>query len=490
VRIDLNKNLNYQFKLPKKEDYMNLCVVGTGYVGLVGAAIFAERGHRVVGVDIDEKKIEKIKLGEMPIYEPGLSEIVLENIRAGRLDFSTSIEEGIRDAEVIFICVGTPQSDSGAADLSAVWAVAKEIGRHLNGYKVIATKSTVPVGTNEKVKKIIKENLAGDIPFDVASNPEFLREGSAIEDMRNTDRTVVGTESEKAMEVLKRLYSDQKSPVVEADLRTAEMIKYASNAFLATKISFINEIAQLCERGGADVSVVAHGMGLDKRIGRHFLNAGLGYGGSCFPKDVAALYRTSTDQAYDFKLIRGVMEVNKLQQDYFIKKVVYKYGKNLSGLVFGCLGLAFKGSTDDIRASVSIDVIQRLRGMGASIKTFDPAAIVNAKEVLGDVNIEYCHDKYEVMEGADALFLLTEWDDFKTLDLDRVKSLLKTPVIFDGRNLLNKKEVEGLGFTYFAVGKKTNGLEQVAPQEYSEALLMGKEEKTGPTALLPNGNNK
>jgi UDPglucose 6-dehydrogenase len=485
----LSNNLNFSIKLPKKEAIMNLCVIGTGYVGLVGAAIFAERGHKVMGVDIDEKKIEKIKMGEMPIYEPGLAEIVLDNLKAERLNFTTSLVEGMKDAEVVFICVGTPQSDSGAADLSAVWAVAKEIGQKLNGYKVVVTKSTVPVGTNEKVKRIIGENLTQNIPFDVASNPEFLREGSSVEDMRNTDRTVVGTDSPKALEVMQRLYSDFDAPMVEADLRTAEMIKYASNAFLATKISFINEMAQICERGGADVSMVAYGMGLDKRIGKHFLNAGIGYGGSCFPKDVAALYRTSTDQAYDFKLLRGVMEVNKLQQDYFLKKVSYKFGENLSGMVFGCLGLAFKGNTDDIRASVSIDVIQRLRGMGAQVRVYDPAATVNAKKVLGDVSVTYCHDRYEVMENADALFLLTEWDEFRTIDLERTKSLLKSPVIFDGRNLLNKAEVQEKGFTYFAIGKPTNGLEETAPPEYSQALLVKKSDKTGTSALLVNGNN-
>src|SRR3990167_11282360 len=311
---------------------MNLCVIGTGYVGLVGAAIFAERGNKVVGVDINQEKIEKIKRGEMPIFETGLSKIVLKNIEDNRLSFTTSIKEGIKDAEVVMICVGTPQEDTGAADLSAVWAVAEEIGKNLNGYKVVVTKSTVPVGTNERVAKIIKESAPDKAVFDVASNPEFLREGQAVEDMRNSDRTVVGTNSPRAMEVLKKLYSDLTSPIIECDLRSAEMIKYASNAFLATKISFINEIGQLCERAGADVQVVAEGVGLDKRIGRAFLNAtGVGYGGSCFPKDVAALYKTSTDQAYDFKLLRSVMEVNELQKFNFMKKITSMFGDNLSG---------------------------------------------------------------------------------------------------------------------------------------------------------------
>jgi len=437
---------------------MNIAVIGTGYIGLVGSAVFADWGHTVIGVDIDEKKIAKISSGEMPIYEPGLSELVLENIESGKLSFTTSLPKGIKKAEIVFICVGTPQGDDGAADLGAVWSVAKEIGKNLDGYKVIAVKSTVPVRTNERVGQIIKENLRTDTKFDVVSNPEFLREGTSIEDMQNTDRTVVGSDSERALGVMKEFYGHLEAPIVECDLRSAEMIKYASNAFLATKISFINEIGQLCERAGADVQTVAKGMGLDKRIGPQFLHAGLGYGGSCFPKDVAALYKTSTDQAYDFKLLRGVMEVNDVQGNYFIKKVATYFGNNLSDRTIACLGLAFKSDTDDIRESISIRVIRMLRGLGANIKVFDPEAMTNAKKELGENNITYCQDKYETMEKADALCLLTEWDEFRKLDLKKVKQLLKAPVIFDGRNLLNKEKVEKSGFTYFAIGKVTNGL--------------------------------
>lgn len=460
---------------------MKLCVIGTGYVGLVGAAIFADWGNDVVGVDIDAEKIERIKVGDMPIYEPGLAEVVLKNIEEGRLSFTTSLTKGMKEAEIIFICVGTPQSDTGAADLSAVWAVAKEIGENLNDYKVIVTKSTVPVGTNEKVKQIINDNLKGKIDFDVASNPEFLREGCSVEDMRNTDRTVIGTESRKAFEILRKLYEHLGSPIVDADLRSAEMIKYASNAFLATKISFINEIGQLCERAEADVSVVAQGMGLDKRIGKHFLNAGIGYGGSCFPKDVAALYKTSSDQAYDFKLLRGVMEVNQLQRSYFVKKVIRKYGNNLNGRVFSCLGLAFKNDTDDIRESVSIEIVRLLRGLGAKVKVYDPAAMENAKKALGDLGIEYCADEYETMKDADALFILTEWKQFIGLDFDRIKSLLKEPVIFDGRNLLDMCTVQSQSFTYYAIGKKTNGLDKFVEEDSSYMAA---------SALLKNGNGK
>ena len=438
---------------------MKICVIGTGYVGLVGAAIFSDWGNEVIGVDIDIDKIERIKKGEMPIYEPGLSEIVLKNISESRLSFTTSISEGVRNSDVVFICVGTPQSETGDADLSAVWKVAADIGKNLNNYKVIVTKSTVPVGTNEKIKKLIKENLVENVDFDIVSNPEFLREGYSVEDMKNPDRTVIGSDSEKALSIMRSLYDHLGKPILECDLRSAEMIKYASNAFLASKISFINEMAQICERSGADVSVVSKGMGLDNRIGPRFLNAGIGYGGSCFPKDVAALYKTSTDQAYDFKLLRGVMEVNEIQKDYFVSKVVRYFGKNLSERTMGVLGLAFKENTDDIRDSVAIEIVKQLRGLGAYIKVFDPQAMFNAKKVLGETSIKYCLDKYEAIENSDALVILTEWKEFANLDLQKVKSMLKNPVIFDGRNLLNREKVESSGFVYFAVGKRTNGVE-------------------------------
>lgn len=438
---------------------MKICVIGTGYVGLVGAAIFSDWGNEVIGVDIDEEKIDRIRKGDMPIYEPGLSEIVLKNISENRLSFTTSLVEGLRNSEIVFICVGTPQSETGDADLSAVWKVAEDIGKNLENYKVIVTKSTVPVGTNEKVKKVIEKNLSREIDFDIVSNPEFLREGYSVEDMMKPDRTVIGSDSERALSIMKALYEHLGSPIVECDLRSAEMVKYASNAFLASKISFINEMAQICERSGADVSVVAKGMGLDNRIGPRFLNAGIGYGGSCFPKDVAALYKTSTDQAYDFKLLRGVMEVNEIQKNYFVSKVKRFLGSNLSGKTLGVLGLAFKENTDDIRDSVAIEIVKILRGLGAYIKVYDPQAMYNAKKALGEVSIKYCLDKYEVMEDSDALLILTEWKEFANIEFDKVSSLLKTNVIFDGRNLLDRKKVESFGFTYFAVGKRTKGVE-------------------------------
>lgn len=452
---------------------MKLCVVGTGYVGLVGAAIFADWGNNVVGVDKDSAKIQKIQSGEMPIFEPGLSELVLKNVSSGNLSFVTSLADGMKNADIVFICVGTPQSETGAADLSAVWEVAKEIGKNLTSYKVIVTKSTVPVGTNEKVKAIVAENLATPCEFDVASNPEFLRQGSSVSDMMSPDRTVVGSDSQKALDIMKQLYSHLTTPILACDLRSAEMIKYAANAFLATKISFINEIAQMCEKGGADVSTVAQGMGLDTRIGPAFLNAGIGYGGSCFPKDVAALYRVSSNWAYDFKLLRAVMEVNAHMHKFFVSNVVQYFGHNLSGMTFAVLGLSFKGNTDDIRESVALKVIERLRGMGAKLNVYDPEATTNAKTRLGDENITYCSNEYEILSGAKALFILTDWKQFSDLDLEKTKNTMKTAVIFDGRNMLDKNKVEAAGFTYFAVGKRTNGLDHIEKKSgnYSFALL-------------------
>lgn len=437
---------------------MNICVIGTGYVGLVGAAIFSDMGNKVIGVDKDKEKLNKIANGVMPIYEPGLDEIVLKNIKNGNLCFTTSIKEGVQKSEVIFICVGTPQGETGAADLTSVMAVAKDIGLSLNGYKIIVTKSTVPVGTNERVEQIVKDNAPSGSEFDVVSNPEFLREGTAIEDMRNTNRTVVGTKSERALNMMKELYKDFDAPLVECDLRSAELIKYASNALLATKISFINEIGQLCERAGANVQVVAEGVGLDRRIGKAFLNAtGVGYGGSCFPKDVAALYKTSTDQAYDFKLLRSVMEVNELQKNNFMRKITKAMGENLSGCTVGVLGLAFKNDTDDIRESGAIKMIRMLRGHGAKLKVYDPAAMENTKKVLGHDDIYYANDMYDAVSQVDALCIFTEWKEFATLDLERAKKEMKGNLIFDARNLLNQKSVESKGFIYFAVGKRTNG---------------------------------
>jgi UDPglucose 6-dehydrogenase len=451
---------------------MKLCVIGTGYIGLVGAAVFAEWGNNVTGVDIDQAKIDRIMRGDMPIYEPGLQEVVMTNLNDGRLTFTTDLAQGIKDAEVIFICVGTPQSDTGAADLKAVETVATQIAQYLDTYKLIVVKSTVPVGTNEYVRELIKNNLKTSVEFDMASNPEFLREGYSVDDMRNPDRTVIGSDSQKALDLLKQLYSHLKTPILECDFRSAELIKYASNAFLATKISFINEISQLCDRSGADVSVVAKGMGLDTRIGSRFLQAGIGYGGSCFPKDVAALYKTSTDQAYDFKLLRGVMEVNERQKKFYFSKITKALGKNLSGKTFAVLGLSFKEATDDVRDSVAIEIVRLLRGAGAHVKVYDPAAMENAKQQLGEESIYYANSISDAMEGADALCILTEWAEFKELNLSSLHQL-STKMVFDGRNVLDKKAVQDAGLIYFAIGKVTNGSTLIA-EKTASAVLNGK----------------
>lgn len=431
---------------------MKLCVIGTGYVGLVGSAVFAEWGNIVVGVDNNPEKIKMIESGKMPIYEPGLEDLVLSNLKNGNLKFTTSLKEGIKDADIIFICVGTPMSEDGSADLKYIYQVAEEIAEHLDvPGKVVAIKSTVPVGTNRKVRDYIKDRT--DLDFFSASVPEFLREGSSIEDMNKTDRTVIGSESDEALDKISSLFSHLGSPIVRCDLESAELIKYASNSFLAAKISFINEISQICDLSGADVSKVAQGMGLDSRIGPKFLNASIGYGGSCFPKDVKALFKTSKDLGYDFKILDSVMEVNSDQKFFFLNKIKSLYGNSLSGKVVGCLGLAFKNDTDDIRESVAIEIVKLLRGMGAQIKAYDPQAMENSKEVLGTDGIEYCSSEDEVLENSNFLVILTEWPNFRNLTKDQL-SKLKDKNIFDGRNLLNSTQVRDWGYNYYCIGKK------------------------------------
>lgn len=431
---------------------MKLCVIGTGYVGLVGSAVFAEWGNIVVGVDNNPEKIKMIESGKMPIYEPGLEDLVLSNLKNGNLKFTTSLKEGIKDADIIFICVGTPMSEDGSADLKYIYQVAEEIAEYLDvPGKVVAIKSTVPVGTNRKVRDYIKDRT--DVDFFSASVPEFLREGSSIEDMNKTDRTVIGSESDEALDKISSLFSHLGSPIVRCDLESAELIKYASNSFLAAKISFINEISQICDLSGADVSKVAQGMGLDSRIGPKFLNASIGYGGSCFPKDVKALFKTSKDLGYDFKILDSVMEVNSDQKFFFLNKIKSLYGNSLSGKVVGCLGLAFKNDTDDIRESVAIEIVKLLRGMGAQIKAYDPQAMENSKEVLGTDGIEYCSSEDEVLENSNFLVILTEWPNFRNLTKDQL-SKLKDKNIFDGRNLLNPTQVRDWGYNYYCIGKK------------------------------------
>jgi len=433
---------------------MNICMVGTGYVGLVTGACFAEFGLRVICVDKDEAKIQALKSGVIPIYEPGLEELVKKNLREGRLTFSQELGSAVENSLAIFIAVGTPSLEDGSADLSYVEAVAEGIARHMNGYKVIVTKSTVPVGTGERIRKIIQESGNANGQFDIVSNPEFLREGSAIEDFMRPNRVVLGANSERAVSVMKELYRPLyliEAPFIITDIETAEMIKYASNVFLATKISYINEIANLCEKVGANVQVVAKAMGLDGRIGAKFLHPGPGYGGSCFPKDVRALLQIAESHGYDLKIARGVIEVNTSQREWMIVKIEHAL-RGISGKIIGILGLSFKPNTNDIRESPAIDIIQGLIARGAKVRVFDPAAMQDAKAVLGE-SVTYCKDAYDAAEGADAVVLITEWNQFRNLELERLKGLLKHPVFIDLRNVYETDRMRKNGFDYYSVGR-------------------------------------
>ncbi len=432
---------------------MNICVVGVGYVGLVTGSCFAEFGNTVVCVDNDEKKIEALQQGIIPIYEPGLEEMVKRCQSAGRLHFTTDVADAVEKSLVIFIAVGTPSGSGGSANLEYVYQVAETIGRLMKGYKVIATKSTVPVGTGKEIREIIQRNQVQDIAFDVVSNPEFLREGSAIEDFMRPNRVVIGSESEQANAIMKDLYSPLyliETPVVITNVETAEMIKYASNAFLATKISFINEMANICDLVGADVHQVAKGMGLDKRIGPKFLHAGPGYGGSCFPKDTRAIAKLAESLGYRFRIVETVIEVNERQHERMVKKMESTLGP-LKGKRLGVLGLTFKPNTDDIRESPAIKIVKSLVDKGAYVVAFDPAGMEAAKEVLGEV--VFAKDLYEVAEDADALVLTTEWNEFRFLDWDRVKALLRFPIVVDLRNIYDPVRMRARGFDYLCVGR-------------------------------------
>jgi len=430
---------------------MKICVIGTGYVGLVGSAVFADWGNQVIGVDNNPDKIRMIESGSMPIFEPGLKELVAKNISNGNLKFTNSLSDGISDAEIIFICVGTPMGEDGSADLKYIFQVAEEIALNMKTPKIISIKSTVPVGTNRKVREFIKSKTSVD--FSSVSVPEFLREGSSIEDMNNTDRTVIGSDDTAAIEKVSELFNHLNSPIVKCDLESAELIKYASNSFLATKISFINEIAQICDMSGADVTKVAYGMGLDSRIGPKFLNASIGYGGSCFPKDVLALYKTSEDFGYHFNILDSVMKTNKNQKNYFLDKIKKIYGDNLNSKKVAVLGLAFKNDTDDIRESVAIEVVKILKEMGALINAFDPEAMPNSEKVLGNEKINYLNTKEEVFNDSDFLVILTEWKEFKDISSENLLKL-KDKNVFDGRNLLNGSEIRQLGINYYSIGRK------------------------------------
>jgi UDPglucose 6-dehydrogenase len=432
---------------------MNICIIGTGYVGLVTGACLAEFGMNLICVDNDRLKIELLRQGKVPIHEPGLEDLVIKNMREGRLSFSASIEEGVKSSLVIFIVVGTPSNDDGSADLKFLEEVAEEIARSMDGYKVVVVKSTVPVGTCRRLKQLIKDHQVRSTPFDIVSNPEFQREGSAVEDFMRPDRVTIGAESEQATAIMKDIYSALyliETPFVITSLETAEMIKYAANTFLATKVSFINEIANLCERVGADVHHVARAMGLDGRIGKKFLHPGPGYGGSCFPKDTRALSRMAQEKGYSFKIIEAVIKVNDEQKKRMIGKITEKVG-DLKGKTIGILGLSFKPNTNDIRESSSLVIIQGLLDLGAKVKAFDPAAIEETKAIFPD--IEYGKDAYDVARGADALVLVTEWNQFRRLDLQRIKGLLKSPVFVDLRNVYDPDQMKRLGYHYCGVGR-------------------------------------
>jgi UDPglucose 6-dehydrogenase len=429
---------------------MNISVIGVGYVGLSTATVLSELGNNVLASDSDIKKIELLNRGIMPIFEPDLKEMVDRNLKNGRLKFTSNNEEVIDFGEVIFICVGTPPKENWETELKYVELVALEIAKNMKHYKVIVHKSTVPVETGDKVKKIIKDNISNDIEFDVVSNPEFLREGSAIKDTLEPDRIVIGTDSEKAISIMKRIYGPIKAPILITDIRSAELIKHASNAFLATKISFINSVARICEYSGADIEKVAEGMGLDKRISRSFLNAGLGYGGSCFPKDSQAFIKIAEKYGYDYKLIKATNEINEEQKTYFLAKIKEALG-TIEGKQIGILGLAFKPNTDDMRFAPSVTIINELISLGAQIKAYDPQAMGKAKEALS--GITFCEDAYEPSIGSEALIILTEWDEFKELDLKKLKSNMKKPLIIDGRNIYSLDLMKRLNFPYISIGR-------------------------------------
>ena len=434
---------------------MKICVIGTGYVGLVAGTCLADMGNEVICVDNDLEKLTKLKNGIVPIYEPGLEELIKANVAEGRLSFSSDLDSAVKQSLVCFIAVGTPQSEDGAADLQYVMTVAESIGKALNGYKVIVDKSTVPVGTAEKVTNVIKKHYDGE--FDVVSNPEFLKQGAAVDDFLKPDRVVIGSNSPKATAIMQEVYAPffrTASRFVIMDVKSAEMTKYAANSFLAMKISYANEIANICEAVGADAEMVRIGMCSDKRIGPQFLFPGLGYGGSCFPKDVKALLKTAKDFNCGCKLIDATEEVNKEQRIIFITKILRRFGSNLSNKTFGVWGLTFKPKTNDMRMAPSITIINALLEFGAKVQAYDPKGFELAKNIFGD-RITYANNSYEALDGADCMLLLTEWNEFRRPDFDKIKSLMKAPVIFDGRNQYDANRLKQRGFEYHCIGKQS-----------------------------------
>ena len=433
---------------------MKIAVIGTGYVGLVSGTCFAETGNYVTCVDIDSAKIEKMKNGEVPIYEPGLEVLFERNTKQGRLNFTTNLEEGIKDAEVIFLALPTPPGADGSADLSFVLSVASELSKIVTDYKVIVDKSTVPVGTSEKVHNVLIEKLDSTL-FDVVSNPEFLREGVAVDDFMKPDRVVIGTSSPKAEEIMLRLYEPfvrQGNPIIIMDERSAEMTKYAANSYLAARITFMNEIANLCDKLGANVDMVRKGMGSDTRIGKRFLFPGVGYGGSCFPKDVQALAKTAAESDYEFRILNSVMAVNEDQKKILSQRIFNYFGGDVRGKSIGIWGLAFKPNTDDIREAPALTIIDDLLAAGAHIKAFDPEAMKNVEHIYKG-RIKFCETQYEAIDQADALAIVTEWQVFRTPDFDKIKKLLVNPAIFDGRNVYDTDRMRKMGFYYESIGR-------------------------------------
>lgn len=439
---------------------MNLTIIGTGYVGLVSGTCFAEMGNNVICVDKDKNKVKGLQNGKIPIWEPGLEDMIKNNIAGGRLTFTSNIKSAVEKSDICFIAVGTPPNEDGSADLQNVLAVAEDIAAYLNGYKVIVDKSTVPVGTGDKVKKMIQSILdkrGVDHKFDVVSNPEFLKEGDAVNDSMKPDRVIVGTDSETCAELMRELYAPfarSHEKLIIMSIRSAEMTKYTANAMLATKISFMNDIANLCELTGADVHEVRQGIGSDSRIGYKFIYPGVGYGGSCFPKDVKALINIAAKNKYRTRVLQAVEDVNLDQKSVLINKVKKHFGSSLSGLTFAVWGLAFKPNTDDMREAPSITIINGLIELGATLQVYDPVAMDEANRIFGDnPNLKYTHGNYDALKGADALLLITEWNQFRYPDFEKMKTLLKKPVIFDGRNQYNPKELREIGFTYYGIGR-------------------------------------
>lgn len=437
---------------------MNIAIVGTGYVGLVSGTCFAEMGATVTCVDVDTDKISKLKAGEMPIYEPGLEELVKRNVGYGRLHFTTDLIEVLDDVEVVFSAVGTPPDEDGSADLKYVLAVARQFGQNINKYTILVTKSTVPVGTAQKVKAVIQEELnkrGADVPFDVASNPEFLKEGAAIKDFMSPDRVVVGVESKKAEEVMTKLYQPfllQNFRVIFMDIPSAEMTKYAANAMLATRISFMNDIANLCELVGADVNMVRDGIGSDSRIGRKFLYPGCGYGGSCFPKDVKALIKTAEQNGYSMQVLKAVEDVNENQKGILFEKLVKVFNGDLKGKTVALWGLAFKPGTDDMREAPALVLIEKLKQSGCNVRAYDPAAMDESRRRIGE-SVYYAHDMYDAALDADALILVTEWKEFRLPTWGVIKKAMKQPVVLDGRNIYDGDELQEMGFVYHCIGR-------------------------------------